>query len=334
MPALLSPNRRRVAAAAALLIAAALLVGCKSARPTTSLPVPQPATAPAPAVEPAGAVWSVGSTPEGIAAAGDLVAVAVQDPNRLLLLTADAGSVVHTVPLPGTARHVAASGDRFYVAAGQELLIVPVEAGAPSGEPITHSLAGTGHNVTPLPDGGALVAIDDGRAQLVGTENDDVIDIGTHVDGVAIAGDQFGVIDSPTSALAIYDARTRKQRQKTRAGEGATHVVADRRGRFVVVDSRGGELLIFSRNPLFLRQRFPVDGTPYGLAYDAANDVLWTTLTARNEVVGFALDGGAPREVARHPTVRQPDSVAVGPRGELYVAGRQSDSVQMITNSR
>jgi DNA-binding beta-propeller fold protein YncE len=100
----------------------------------------------------------------------------------------------------------------------------------------------------------------------------------------------------------------------------------------VVVDTRGGELLIFTTGPLFLRQRHPVGESPYGTAYDSQRDVLWLTLTASNEVVGYDLSGGAPREVARHATVRQPDSVAVDPgTGKVYVASRADGTVQAIT---
>ena len=96
-------------------------------------------------------------------------------------------------------------------------------------------------------------------------------------------------------------------------------------------DTRDGELLVFSTGPLVLRQRHPVAGAPYALAYQKTNRTVWVTATARNEVIGFDVTGGAPREIARHGTARQPDAVAVDPTGgRLAVVGRAEGVVQVI----
>jgi DNA-binding beta-propeller fold protein YncE len=59
--------------------------------------------------------------------------------------------------------------------------------------------------------------------------------------------------------------------------------------------------------------------------------VLWVTLPARNEVVGLSAGGGELAEVARHPTVEQPNTVAVDPgSGRVYVAGRDTGELQII----
>lgn len=59
--------------------------------------------------------------------------------------------------------------------------------------------------------------------------------------------------------------------------DGAVAVVTDRQGRFVVADTRDGELIVFSTGPLYLRQRAPVAGAPYGAAYDPRRNLLWLT---------------------------------------------------------
>ncbi|MEJ7695140.1 MAG: hypothetical protein WKF78_00365 [Candidatus Limnocylindrales bacterium] len=57
----------------------------------------------------------------------------------------------------------------------------------------------------------------------------------------------------------------------------------------------------------------------------------WVTLTARNEVVGISLAGAEPVEVARFPTVRQPNTVAVDPAtGRLWIASRTTGELQTI----
>jgi len=294
-------------------------------------PPATPAPAPSPSASPSGTTWTAGPGAEGIAVDGGTgrVAVAVREPNRLLLLDARTGAVARTVPLPGRASHVTLGpGGSVLVVAGRTLLRVPTVG---DGAPTEEKLPANGNDVVPLPDDAALVSLpDQGRAVVVGRKVP-ALRTGDHSAGVAVNGDLFGVVDSAQSTLTVFD-KGGKLVQQTRAGDGATHVVVDKRGRFVVVDTRGGEILVFSTGPLFLRQRHPVGSSPYGTAYDSQRDVLWLTLTASNELVGLNLSGGAPREVGRFPTARQPDSVAVDPgTGKVYVASRADGVVQTVT---
>jgi DNA-binding beta-propeller fold protein YncE len=117
-----------------------------------------------------------------------------------------------------------------------------------------------------------------------------------------------------------------------RAGDGATNGVPDRFGRLLVVDTRGGEFIAFSINPLIMRQRYPVPGSPYGIAYDAKRDIAWITLTERNEVVGLNVAGGEPTEKHRFPTVRQPNTVSVDQEtGRVTVTSGDNGGIQVIS---
>ncbi|SDG69673.1 hypothetical protein SAMN05216553_110292 [Lentzea fradiae] len=117
-----------------------------------------------------------------------------------------------------------------------------------------------------------------------------------------------------------------------RAGDGATNAVPDRYGRLLVVDTRGGEFIAFSVDPLIMRQRYPVPGTPYGIAYDAKRDLAWITLTERNEVVGLDVAGGEPTEKHRFPTVRQPNTVSVDQEtGRVTVTSGDNGGIQVIS---
>ncbi|MET7421884.1 hypothetical protein [Dactylosporangium sp. NPDC005555] len=148
--------------------------------------------------------------------------------------------------------------------------------------------------------------------------------------GVAVSGDLIGILDPSDTSLTVYDAVSGARREGLRAGDGAVSVTTDAAGRFLVIDARDGELLVFETGPLILRQRFPVAGTPFALAF--ARGTLWVTVTERNEVVGYDLSGGTPREVARHPTVRLPIAVAADPAtGTVVVAGSVEGLVQRIT---
>lgn len=320
--------RRGVAVSAVLLLAACSTVEDGD---QAGFPPATPAAAPSPSVSPAGAAWPAGPGAEGIAVDGGTgrVAVAVRDPDRLLLLDSKTGAVVRAVPLPGRASHVSLGpAGSVLVAAGRTLLRVPTVG---DGAPVERKLPADGDQAAPLRDDAALVSLPkQGRAVVVGRNRQPSLRTGEHSAGVAVNGDLLGVVDSAQSTLTVFDSDG-KLVQQTRAGDGATKVLVDRRDRFVVVDTRGGEILIFSTDPLFLRQRHPVGGSPYGAAYDSTRDILWLTLTATNQLVGLSLTGGAPAEVARFPTVRQPNSVAVDPgTGTVYVTGRADGVVQAI----
>jgi DNA-binding beta-propeller fold protein YncE len=142
---------------------------------------------------------------------------------------------------------------------------------------------------------------------------------------------RIGVVDATQSTLTVYRSDTGVREEALRAGDGATNVVGDETGRFYVTDTRDNELLVFSSGPLVLRQRHPAGAAPYGVAYQKTSRTIWVTSTARNEVVGFDVTGGSPREVARHATARQPDAVAVDPAGgTLALVGRVEGVVQVI----
>ncbi|MFB9178176.1 YncE family protein [Dactylosporangium sucinum] len=157
--------------------------------------------------------------------------------------------------------------------------------------------------------------------------------IPTGVRPTALAADtsRIAVVDASESSLTVFDAATGARQEALRAGDGAVTVASGGGGRFVVMDARDGELLVFDSGPLILRQRHPVAGTPYGIAYDPTRRTVWVTVTQRNEVAGYDISGGTPREVARHAAVRLPVAVSVDPSsGALAVAGSAEGLVQRI----
>ena len=82
---------------------------------------------------------------------------------------------------------------------------------------------------------------------------------------------------------------------------------------------------------LIMRFRFPLADGPYGLAYDDRRNLLWVSQTAANQVVGFDLSTGEPRERARFATVRQPDSITVDPEsGAVFVLSAVGEGLQRV----
>ncbi len=55
------------------------------------------------------------------------------------------------------------------------------------------------------------------------------------------------------------------------------------------------------------------------------------TLTSKQRVVQFALEANTLREIARYPTVRQPNTVAVDPAsGRVFVTGKSEGQLQIL----
>lgn len=297
----------------------------------------EPAVAPPTTAAPAGRVVVLGPDAEGIVAdpVTGIVAVGLRSPFRLALVDGDTGQVLREVPLPGHVRHLeleAPGGPVLVPAENSDLLL---RVALPSGAVLGRTKVGRyPHAATAAPDGRILVGAEKGGSIAVVRANrvDRTLAGLTQPGGLAVADDRIGVVDVRQSTLTAYDATTLTRTGVLVAGAGATHMVAERRGRLVVVDTRGDALLVFAVSPrLVLVARTPLPGTPYGVAYDPDRDQLWVTLTARNEVVGLSLGDGTPREVHRYPTVVQPNTVAVDrASGRVYVASRRTGELELI----
>jgi sugar lactone lactonase YvrE len=170
--------------------------------------------------------------------------------------------------------------------------------------------------------GGAIVIVDTEQAVTSKTE------IFARVDAIVIEGDTAVVLDRGQTSVTALNKQGALL-QALRAGIGATTIAADTAGRVLVVDTRGGQLLVFSVDPLIQRQGYPVSGKPYGIV--GSQTLIWVSETANNAVVGYDLATGIPVEKMRYPTVRQPDSLAFDEITDtLYVVSGSGDGIQVI----
>ncbi|MGH3694629.1 MAG: YncE family protein [Pseudonocardiaceae bacterium] len=339
------PGALRAASPAALLVAglmvAGLMVaGCgtveqRTAEQRAGTPV-EPAVAPPSGAIPAGTIVPLGSPATDVVVdpRTRTVAVALLDPPRLLLRTVDGATPAREVPLPGPAADLV-------LAAGGNALLVPVTS---PGCLIRVPLAGEPPSRTDL-DGRPRGAVEVGGVTVVALgERLAVLDgnrprtlAGGFVDATQLValGTTVGVLDRRRTTVSVVNPSSGKLSPALRAGNGAADAVADRFGRMLVTDTRDGELLAFAGDPPMLRQRFPLPGAPYGLAYDSQRDLAWVSLTALNEVVGLGVAGGEPVIVHRFPAIHQPDAVAVDPvSGRVLVVSASGMGLQMIDPER
>jgi hypothetical protein len=149
------------------------------------------------------------------------------------------------------------------------------------------------------------------------------------VDSLVAQGNTVVVLDRGQTSVTEVDSSGTKSEQALRAGDGATTIAADPRGRVLVADTRGDELLVFGTDPLILRQRYPVPSAPYGLTGSAR--LAWVSQTATNSVVGYDLSTGIPVEKVRYRTVQQPDALSFDDATDtLYVVSGTGAGVQEI----
>ena len=151
------------------------------------------------------------------------------------------------------------------------------------------------------------------------------------VDALVTQGNTTVVLDRGQTSVTTIGADGRVE-QALRAGEGATTLAADPQGRVLVVDTRGGQLLVYGVDPLILRQAYPVRQAPYGLA--GSRDLAWISQTASNVVIGYDLSTGIPVEKVRYPTVQQPNTLAFDEASDtLYVVSGSGAGVQVIDHA-
>lgn len=303
-------------------------------------PVPnaaEPAASPPVSTVPAGRTVWIGNAPEGVVADASTrrVVVAVRQPDQLVLLDPASLEIEARTPLPGSLRHLQLARAGGPVLVPDESSASLLRVALPSGRIVSRTPTGAmPHDANQAQDGTVLVA-DEAGATLTAVRDDHVVATFTDVTqpgGIAHVGNVFGVVDVGENTLTFDDATSLRPLTELSAGEGPTHVVADRHGRFVVVDTRGGALLVYAPPPQAGQvARVALPGQPYGIAYDARRDELWVTVTATNELVRLDLSGPEPHETARYPTVQQPNTVGVDETsGRVFVTGTTPGLLQVV----
>ncbi len=272
--------------------------------------------------------------PEGVVVdpATRLLAVALRDPDQLALVDPRSGRVRRRVKLPAPARHLALSAAGGTVLVPAESADQLIYVSLPGGKAQAVGVGAHPHDAT-VAAGRAFVADEFGDTVSVlrGRRVTTTLDAPVQPGGIATAGDFVALIAVRQRVLETFDARTESSLGSIDAGEGPTHIETCGRRAFVA-DTQGDAILKFLIGPDSRQtSSTAAPGAPYGIAADCRRHTLWVTLTARNEVFVYAILPAGLRRVARFPTVRQPNSVAVDPRsGDAYVTASEGRVVERI----
>ncbi len=305
--------------------------------PTDNLPPPaEPQQAPPQTAPIPGRIVDVGKAPEGVVvdAATRIAAVAKRSPNELVLINVDTGQIVNRVPLPGFARHLQLSN------AGGPVLVPIESAGAlvrvelPTGRPLSQALTDTAHDAAQA-DNGMVFLSNEHRGTVTILRGLQVVKVFADTvqpAGLASVGQSMGLIDVRNNDLTVFDTKDLRIVGSVPAGDGPTHLVADKHGRLIATDTRGDAVRVFEPLPTPHQVgEVAQPGGPYGIAYDWTRDLLWVASSGTNEVIGYDMSQPTPREVRRLPTVQNPYSLGVDANtGRLFVAGVTDGAVQVV----
>lgn len=284
------------------------------------------------------------ATPAGTVSAFAPVDALTFDPvTRTLVALTDASTTV-TLARDGAAAQtqvvdLGATGAAL-VAGRDSTVLVPMDGSVArisvvDGQRTALPVDGDALSAADLPDGTTAVGDDTGAVRVLDTNGEVTTTVSggsvTSADALASTPNGVSVLDRRQTSVTDLNLDDGTLGVALRAGEGAAEMTSDEFGRLLVTDSTGTELLVFTSHDLLMRQRFPVGSQPWAIAYDEQSGVVWVTLPALNEVVGYTLDTGIPVEAGRLATVRQPNSVAVdADTGDLYVGSATGDGLQRI----
>jgi DNA-binding beta-propeller fold protein YncE len=266
---------------------------------------------------------------------GSLAVLTPGPGNQSTVTTFSGATPPRPVVLPAAATAIAGDGDgRVYASARGGYFTVDVAAGAARKVDVEGQNGTDFTAIARRADGRLVLGSADGAVYTLSSESAVAarLKIFARVDALAAQGNTVVVLDrGQTSVTELSDDGTDSE-QALRAGEGATTLATDSKGRVLVADTRGDGLLVFGTEPLILRQRYPVRDAPYGLAGSAR--LVWVSQTASNTVVGYDLATGIPVEKVRYRTVQQPNSLAFDEAsGTLYVVSGSGAGVQVISDA-
>jgi len=334
------PTRRSLPG---LLLSLLLVAACSSnpvTAPPPTIPPAQPAVSPAVSQRPAGTVQPLTGPATGAvfdAATGLLVVLRPgadeQAPAAVNLVRA-AGRVPDALELPGPATSLTGDGEGVVYLSGRggyftvDLATRRISRVDVDDAPVDFTA------IARRDDGTLLLGSAEGAVHMLAADGERTAarsKIFARVDAIVTQGDTAVVLDRGQTSVTTIGPDG-KPRYALRAGQGTTTLAADPRGPVLAADTRGGQLLVYSVDPLILRQAYPVPQAPYGVA--GAGGFAWVSQTATNTVVGYDLATGIPVEKVRYPTVQQPDTLAFDDKSDtLYVVSGTGGGVQVVEHA-
>jgi DNA-binding beta-propeller fold protein YncE len=267
-----------------------------------------------------------------------VVAVGLRAPDELALVDGATGRVVRRVPLPAPPRHLALAGPGGPVLVPAEDADALVRVSLPGGATTSVPTGREPHDAAEA--GGRVFVADEFAHTLTVLEGDrPVMRVRTALQPGGVTpldnGRQVAVVSVRERVVEVFDVASGRRTGRAPAGVGPTHAVSDGGNYLFVTDTTGGALLVYHLRPsLALIRRYPLPGSPYGIAVDTRHGRLFVTQTALNRLTELRL-GGRPSLTHRYATPRQPNTVAVDEAtGRVFVTGKVDGVLQLLDPAR
>ncbi|PYE20950.1 hypothetical protein DFR67_101341 [Williamsia limnetica] len=327
-----------MAAAAALVL---VLAGCSDSGDTPDVPTIAPQTPiAAPIVEAGAPAGEVVPMPD----AGGALAYCPST-EQLAVLSADGRSVEFrpTAALTSPTRTVElsdkASGFGTFADGVLQVLIPSalLTVDSATGDVVRTDLPGTPLSAVLTSQGQTLVGNDLGQIAVIGADGGVQKTIAglVRVDDLAEHDGQVVALDRAQSSVTQVDVADGDLGVALRSGDGATNLTVDHFGRFLSTDTKGGEFLAFSGDPLVNKFRYPVPFGPYAVGYDDTQNLAWVATTGDNKVTAYELATGTPVQTRQFTTVGQADSIVVDPgNGTVYLLSARGEGLQVISSDQ
>lgn len=188
-------------------------------------------------------------------------------------------------------------------------------------------------SLTALSGEGIATATGEGNVSFRGPQGD----VLEEIDGIStideldeIAGSVVA-IDRAETVIADVNPAESFIGPKLRAGKAVANFAGHTAELVAATDATGGQLLIYSVNPLRLNQAYPVGDTPWAVAVDPETSLVWVSFTATNMVKAFDISSGTPVQVHEVPTVDKPLYLDIAPSGDVVVASASGAGIHMFT---
>ena len=138
-------------------------------------------------------------------------------------------------------------------------------------------------------------------------------------------------INREATTIQNLDWENSREGGRLRAGIGLGQGTVGEDGTILVSDTLGGRLMVYTSEDVVRQHQFgPVDGSPWGVAWDEKRQIAWVTTTDNNLVHGFNISTGVPELVTTLGTVADAQSIQALDNRDLVLGSATGAGLQVI----
>lgn len=265
-----------------------------------------------------------------IAIAGKTLAIVDDSTLRIGSLDDIVAGKAKSLNLKGECGEPTASGASFVLACGTDVFLI--DAADPS---LDKKLTGERpFSSAVLTSTGEVIAggTDRGDLTIFGDNKQHTVAVGQRTDQLVITPtDSVAAINREQTAIQGVLWKDRTHGAALRVGVGVGKVAPGDGDVVFATDTSGDQLAVYTLDPVIrLHQTAPVADSPWGLAWDKGNNVVWVASTGTNTITAYSINTGVPEEKGTLKTIANARAVAIDADGNLLVG---SDSELQVLDA-